>query len=1130
MDTNKFITHAVGKCCDCGKSDTLDSMVRKDNTKGNYHCKDCETTDYMNKETMKSGDTITKNKSKVLAWALGCIFILCLIDVSFAGTTINDDIIAYYRFDGNLSDATGGNGGTGYNSPILNTTNAKLGSGCLYLKSASNMYLNLSNALQFQNEKGFTVNLWFNITTGSGDFAFMSCMYKSSAPRSGFFYEYWFTNNRFGVNSIHNGNALTSYFDNSTLKNKKWHMITMIHNSTTPTAISWYIDGNLVTEVADTTAGNMTFRDIYPYCCIGIDCDGKSTSISNPYQGYMDELGYWGKSLNSTQVKQLYNSGAGLVPSFGGGAGGGTLTSVTIVNPSNNTNINASKLIYYNVTGSLPITCKLYQNSTYRDYSNIPNLQNQSFTFTSAWFTQGYNIVNVTCNTTTTFKSSKIYLFVDTNNPTITYANYKNYSTGARGVLNNSKLTEFYFNISVSDTNLYLYNRSIYNSSKKLVNFSTHKQSSGTSYIDNLFYNASLLRDGVYKVNVTVCDAHTGELISTLPTEPIAGGIKISGIDITTSSASFISINAVQIKDRVTFELILNKAETEIIMKVKAKDSIVPYNSQYQGHFIIDGVYWVDFVNPDFKVVSTRRLSNLEYEISLKSLTGKSSIKFDSVGLINCIKTQYTLNLYNNPSVSFNKATPNDLPILYFKNTTINYTVSDPSGIKKAFIIRYTNSSLGSIFVNHINGTTTSSYVTSNYSRLGGSTYEYDIQADNIQPATYNINRVTMYTTSHGKYNLTNNNEYLKSRIFNISIKKYSALEIYANSTQPFEIYYCNSSYVSGNIINSNSCGLMATIPGFTPFNHSHSINSRHIVVPFPINQTSQKFNLVKVTPTSFFVVRGIASVFYINKVTRPDTTRLSINNGVTWASLPISVDFHVHQYNGTEKFSYFIEACDNAGNCINSTRRIDQLNTTRLSIISPQIIRPTNTSYYKNVTSGIARINITYLKAYNLNFEFANDYNISLWRNLTVSVSNITDNGNKTSYLWLSNVSVGQYRIRVYAKDFYNSTSFAYSESFTVATSTTTTTTAPAVDLTGLETTANALNSILMFFLWFALLCASYILKGQRGGTIQLLNTIQGLVSIPVGMMFVRTSPMIAILIIFAGCGIMAGRWIYDN
>lgn len=71
-----FESHERAKCLDCGTKDTLDAMVRKNNEKGQYHCKDCETdqqefnyfeSNFLNKELSENRGKL----NKLMNWCLG---------------------------------------------------------------------------------------------------------------------------------------------------------------------------------------------------------------------------------------------------------------------------------------------------------------------------------------------------------------------------------------------------------------------------------------------------------------------------------------------------------------------------------------------------------------------------------------------------------------------------------------------------------------------------------------------------------------------------------------------------------------------------------------------------------------------------------------------------------------------------------------------------------------------------------------------------------------------------------------------------------------------------------------------------------------------------------------------------
>jgi len=72
-----FESRTMVSCGDCGTSETLDGMVRKDNQKGYYHCVDCEVSDlidrYGEKEVRAIEKLINDNKkdSKLKKFIVG---------------------------------------------------------------------------------------------------------------------------------------------------------------------------------------------------------------------------------------------------------------------------------------------------------------------------------------------------------------------------------------------------------------------------------------------------------------------------------------------------------------------------------------------------------------------------------------------------------------------------------------------------------------------------------------------------------------------------------------------------------------------------------------------------------------------------------------------------------------------------------------------------------------------------------------------------------------------------------------------------------------------------------------------------------------------------------------------------
>ena len=74
MDTETFLSSHEGDCFDCGNKKTLDSMIRINNTKGLYHCIDCETEQF-NKYYFQNNLPPTIEQSskinKMFKWCFG---------------------------------------------------------------------------------------------------------------------------------------------------------------------------------------------------------------------------------------------------------------------------------------------------------------------------------------------------------------------------------------------------------------------------------------------------------------------------------------------------------------------------------------------------------------------------------------------------------------------------------------------------------------------------------------------------------------------------------------------------------------------------------------------------------------------------------------------------------------------------------------------------------------------------------------------------------------------------------------------------------------------------------------------------------------------------------------------------
>ena len=395
------------------------------------------------------------------------------------------------------------------------------------------------------------------------------------------------------------------------------------------------------------------------------------------------------------------------------------------------------------------------------------------------------------------------------------------------------------------------------------------------------------------------------------------------------------------------------------------------------------------------------------------------------------------------PNITFNYQDPIDINNFNtFENgLNISYNITDDTGIDASTFQLWEkiNDSVTDVTNIFLNGSREGSNFVTGYSQNYNvsDTFHAILDDNEILPGTYNYpSEAELEAEPHFAYDLDGNVEYLKVQLLNVSnIKNYSIFEFMANNqtanTGSLRLYYCNSTYSTGNPVLSDNCIDFYNYDSSQTANHTH-FYSNHSVAPFPING-SGFIGDVLVTNISNFLFRsrpGVNAwnVYYIPNSSRAGATELSINAGLTWTEQTFTIDAHLHQFDGTETVNYFISICDNLGNCGNSTLRTDKIELGGIPPSSPNVYNPTEKAYNQ-------RVEINWTKAISGNGYSIDSYNISLINLSFHSVLQINISGGTTlGYNWNSTaVSDGEYYIRVTATDSNGLSSFGDSENITI-------------------------------------------------------------------------------------------------
>jgi len=426
----------------------------------------------------------------------------------------------------------------------------------------------------------------------------------------------------------------------------------------------------------------------------------------------------------------------------------------------------------------------------------------------------------------------------------------------------------------------------------------------------------------------------------------------------------------------------------------------------------------------------------------LNGLYSWNCIAYGTAG-INGTSTSWIFNqrAYTPPNVVFNHQLPADLNLTSFigaGGVNITYNISHPFGLQinlSTITLYFKSNSTSSNVMFFQNGTSYSGYFPKAYvDNSTNITFRWNLLDNEVLEGTYNFGEVTLENTVHARQTLSNTNSYVSVELLNVSnATRYSFYEIMSNSTNTMNFYYCNSTYAFGNSpLTNTNCLLIYTEPANAPYDHSHTAQSKHHVIPFTINETSGSVGTVKVTPTSYFLLRGAgtSAFFTISNGSRTDAFKTTSNNGNTWASQTYTVDAHLHQFSNTSSLYYYACGNDTNENQNCSAVRSDLFELAGLPPTSPIVYSPSNSYIY----AGVILINYTAAESPN-DYAIIN-YNITLLNsdysyNQTIKV----DNGVNLGYSWNSaSASLnGSFYIRVEVNDSMNQKSFGDSELFNI-------------------------------------------------------------------------------------------------
>lgn len=233
-----------------------------------------------------------------------------------SGGTLFTSLVSYWKLDetsGTRIDAYSTNNLTDNNTV---TSGTGIRGNDAFFASANSESLSVTNT-PFNNPGDFSVAFWMrqdspNSGTLAGSINAAGVGYRIAANQGGLGRLYILIEDTAAAH-------FQEWRNNSSMQTGalKFAVITRTGNT-----IATYINGGADEAVRITDGGLVGSMSNAVAFRLGADTSGAGDTIADPYEGYMDEVGFWNKVLSSTEIADLYNGGLGNTLCSGSCSGG----------------------------------------------------------------------------------------------------------------------------------------------------------------------------------------------------------------------------------------------------------------------------------------------------------------------------------------------------------------------------------------------------------------------------------------------------------------------------------------------------------------------------------------------------------------------------------------------------------------------------------------------------------------------------------------------------------------------------------------------------------------------------------------------------------------------------------------
>ena len=466
--------------------------------------------------------------------------------------------------------------------------------------------------------------------------------------------------------------------------------------------------------------------------------------------------------------------------------------------------------------------------------------------------------------------------------------------------------------------------------------------------------------------------------------------------------------------------------DREIVYALDYSEDNVTWQTLFIGHDLRDGA-----LTNDSNIVSITaqyvRVNITAYESTFGRVDELTIVGSLSVPPVTSINYNITLNKsVENINVS-TVQTINFTAIIYSDNET-GYNTSNNTGAYTELNYKIvTGLNECAEYTQKECTKQNNTYTTMNMTKILNNSF-YSILSDTqIFPAYYPFDKNFIRNNLGLNYSV-DVNSLVKFNIFNMSISTENyliSLEIDAlndTGSQSLGIYYCNSSYITGNPSTKNTCELVDNFNGESS-KHFHPPFSNHFTIPYQVQniaktQISYIIFDTQSNPTNAWLFRYVTNISY-------DNTSFSTGNGISWDNSSNIFDIHLHQYLDTDYITAYAKYYDNLSNNNISNIILDYYDYIAQPPSATDFIIPDcgNSSTYTFTVTNETNTTIPFewLESFSVNNESIT-YDLYLYKNIYSKTLLTANNSNLTfNFSTNSNYLSGNYYIQIYSCDSIN-------------------------------------------------------------------------------------------------------------